>query len=132
VATKRTRRVRAIALTGVVAALATAGLASTSGAAVPAADPGVTNKTVTIGYIYPATGVAASISQNGIKAFNARIDRQNAAGGVNGRKIKVVAKDDGSSAQNVTVTHDLAARVRSYELLAEAFGLTPRLKSAAE
>ena len=78
-----------------------------SGAAVKAADPGVTDKTVKIGYIYPATGVAASISQNGVKAFQARIDAQNAAGGVNGRKIEVVAKDDGSSGQNVQVTHDL-------------------------
>jgi branched-chain amino acid transport system substrate-binding protein len=92
---------------GVIAALATVGLATASGASVKSADPGVTDKTVTVGYIYPATGAAASISQNGIKAFNARIDAQNAAGGVNGRKIKVVAKDDGSSGQNVTVTHDL-------------------------
>jgi branched-chain amino acid transport system substrate-binding protein len=103
----RTRAVRTAVGAGVIAALATVGLASTSGAAVKAADPGVTDKTVTVGYIYPATGVAASISQNGLKAFQARIDRENAAGGVDGRKIKVVSRDDGSSGQNVTVTHDL-------------------------
>jgi branched-chain amino acid transport system substrate-binding protein len=104
---KRATRLRAVVGAGIVAGLATVGLSTTSGAAVKAADPGVTDKTVTIGYIYPATGVAASISQNGIKAFNARIDAQNAAGGVNGRQIKVVAKDDASSGQNVQVTHDL-------------------------
>jgi branched-chain amino acid transport system substrate-binding protein len=98
--------VRAVVGAGVVAALATVGLASVGGAAL-AADPGVTDTAVTVGYIYPATGAAASISQNGLEAFQARIDRENAAGGVNGRKIKVVAKDDGSSGQNVTVTHDL-------------------------
>jgi branched-chain amino acid transport system substrate-binding protein len=107
VVSKASRRLRAVVGGVVVAATATVGLASAGGAAERAADPGVTDKTVTIGYIYPATGVAASISQNGIKAFQARIDRENAAGGVNGRKIKVVAKDDGSSAQNIPVTHDL-------------------------
>jgi branched-chain amino acid transport system substrate-binding protein len=107
VKTKRSRRLRAVIGGAVVAATATIGLANAGGAAVKAADPGVTDKTVTIGYIYPATGVAASISQNGLKGFQARIDAENAAGGVNGRKIEVVAKDDGSSGQNVTVTHDL-------------------------
>ena len=101
------RRLRAVIGGVVVAATATIGLATASGAAVRAADPGVTDKTVTIGYIYPATGVAASISQNGIKAFNARVARQNAEGGVNGRTIKVIAKDDGSSGQDIPVTHDL-------------------------
>jgi branched-chain amino acid transport system substrate-binding protein len=104
---QRSGRVRAVVGAGVVAALATVGLASASGASVPKADPGVTDNSVTVGYIYPATGVAASISQNGIKAFNARIDAENAAGGVDGRKIKVIAKDDGSSANNIPVTHDL-------------------------
>jgi branched-chain amino acid transport system substrate-binding protein len=106
---KNTRAVRLRAVIGgsVVAALATVGLASASGAAVPTADPGVTASAVKIGFIYPATGVAASISQNGIKGFQARIDAENAKGGVNGRKIEVVGKDDGSSGQNVQVTHDL-------------------------
>jgi branched-chain amino acid transport system substrate-binding protein len=93
---------------GVVTALAAAAaVAVTPAGAARTADPGVTDKTVTVGYIYPATGVAASISKNGLAAFQARIDRQNAQGGVNGRTIKVIARDDGSSAQDITVTHDL-------------------------
>jgi len=87
--------------------LVTAGLATVGGAAVRATDPGVTAKTITLGYIYPGTGVAASISKNGIKGFQARIDRQNAQGGVNGRKIEVEAVDDGSSGQNLTGAQDL-------------------------
>jgi branched-chain amino acid transport system substrate-binding protein len=110
-------RMRALIGGGVVAALATVGLATASGAAVRAADPGVTDKDVTIGYIYPATGVAASISQNGVKAFQARVDRENAAGGVNGRKIEVVAKDDASSAQNVPVTHDLVENEKVFAVV---------------
>ena len=72
---KNTRtRLRAVVGGGIVAALATVGLASVSGAAESTTDPGVTANSVKIGYIYPATGVAASISQNGIKGFQARID----------------------------------------------------------
>jgi branched-chain amino acid transport system substrate-binding protein len=103
----RSRRLRAVIGSAVVAAAATFGLATTGGAATPAADPGVTAKAIKVGYIYPATGVAASISKNGINGFKARIAAQNAQGGVNGRKIEYVAKDDGSSAQNLTAAKDL-------------------------
>jgi len=91
----------------VTALLATAGLSTVGGAAVPAADPGITAKTITLGYIYPATGAAASISQNGIKGFEARIARQNAEGGVNGRKIEYETIDDQSSGANLTGAQDL-------------------------
>jgi branched-chain amino acid transport system substrate-binding protein len=117
VSIKRTRRIRVAVAGGLVAAVATIGLATASGAAVRAADPGVTDNSVTVGYIYPATGAAASISQNGLKGFQARIDRQNAAGGVDGRTIKVVAKDDASSGQNVTVTHDLVENDNAFAVV---------------
>jgi ABC-type branched-subunit amino acid transport system substrate-binding protein len=96
---RSTAAAMALAAAGAVA-VAPAGAAST-----PA--PGLTDTTVTLGYIYPATGVAASISKNGLEAFQARIDRQNAQGGVDGRTIKVVSRDDGSSGQDITVAHDL-------------------------
>jgi branched-chain amino acid transport system substrate-binding protein len=104
-----TRSRGARAAIGVVAAalLGTAALASVGGASTPAADPGVTAKEIKLGYIYPATGVAASISKNGINGFKARIAAQNAAGGVDGRKITYVTKDDGSSAANLTSAQDL-------------------------
>ena len=100
-------RTRVVAGLAVATLLATAGLASVGDAAVPATDPGVTAKAIKLGYIYPASGVAASISQNGIKGFQARIDRQNAAGGVNGRKIEYEAIDDMSSGANLTAAQDL-------------------------
>jgi branched-chain amino acid transport system substrate-binding protein len=105
--TKRTRRLRAVIGGVVVAATATIGLATVGGAAVPAADPGVTAKEIKLGYISPETGVASSISKNGIKGFEARIKAQNAAGGCNGRKISYVTKDDGSGAGNLTSAKDL-------------------------
>jgi ABC-type branched-subunit amino acid transport system substrate-binding protein len=91
----------------IAALLSTAGLSAVGGASVPAADEGVTAKTITLGYIYPATGVAASISQNGIKGFEARIARQNAQGGVDGRKIEYETIDDQSSGANLTGAQDL-------------------------
>lgn len=91
----------------VVLALATVGLTVPGAGAATTSDPGVTAKDVTIGYIYSGTGVAGSTSKNGGKGFQARIDRQNAQGGVNGRKIKAVVIDDQSSSANLTAAQDL-------------------------
>lgn len=100
---------RMVAAVGIMAA-ALAGvsaLATGGGATTRAADPGVTAKAIKLGYIYPATGAAASISKNGINGFKARIAAQNAQGGVDGRKITYVAKDDGSNQGNLTAAQDL-------------------------
>ena len=105
----------------VIAALFATILAPTSGvASVRAAEEGVTAKDVTLGFIYPATGVAASISKNGLEGFQARIDRQNAQGGVNGRKIKVVSRDDASSGQNLTATQDLVENQHVFAVVNES------------
>jgi branched-chain amino acid transport system substrate-binding protein len=97
--------VRALVGAGVVAVLATAGLTSVGGAA-ESSDPGVTSKEIKIGYISPQTGAAASISKNGIEGFETRIKKQNAEGGVNGRKITYVTADDASGAGNLTSAKD--------------------------
>jgi branched-chain amino acid transport system substrate-binding protein len=92
-----------VSLLGLIAVSVTvqgAGAATTN-------DPGVTAKEITVGYIYSGTGVAGSTSKNGGKGFQARVDRQNAQGGVNGRKIKAILIDDQSSAANLTATQDL-------------------------
>jgi ABC-type branched-subunit amino acid transport system substrate-binding protein len=70
-------------------------------------DPGVTAKSVKLGYIFSETGVAASSFKNAGKACQARVDRQNAQGGVNGRKIEMEIVDDQSSAANLTAAQDL-------------------------
>jgi branched-chain amino acid transport system substrate-binding protein len=100
-------QVRTLASAVAVLALATVGLAEHGAAAAPANDPGVTAKQITMGYIYSGTGVAASTSANGGKACEARVARQNAQGGVNGRKIKVITIDDASSGANLTAAQDL-------------------------
>jgi branched-chain amino acid transport system substrate-binding protein len=98
-----------VALALVVSAMAVqeAGAASSDA-------PGVTAKDITIGYIWSGTGVAASTTADAGKAFQARIDRQNAAGGVNGRKIKAVLIDDKSSGANLTAAKDLVENSHAF------------------
>jgi len=114
------RGARAAVCTAVAGLLLVAGLSTAGGAAVRATDEGVTKKAITLGFIYPATGVAASISQNGLEAFQARVDRQNAQGGVNGRKIEVISRDDGSSAQNLTAAQDLVENQHVFAVVNES------------
>src|SRR5580700_2584514 len=52
---------------------------------------------ITIGYIGDLTGVAASTFEDGPGGAQARVDYQNAHGGVNGHKIKLVVLDDQSN-----------------------------------
>lgn len=53
---------------------------------------------ITIGYISNLTGVASSTFTDGPGGAQAIIDAVNAKGGVNGHPLKLIVKDDGSSA----------------------------------
>jgi ABC-type branched-subunit amino acid transport system substrate-binding protein len=113
------RSVRAALCLIIVAAFVGAVLPAPGGAAA-APEPGVTDKTITLGFIYTATGVAASISKTGLQGFQARIGRQNASGGVNGRKIKIIARDDQSSPQNLTAAQDLVQNQHVFAIVNES------------
>ena len=96
------------------------GLASTSGlaGAAPAGpDQGVTDTAVKIGFITSKTGVAASTSGSSDVGCKARIGRQNAAGGVNGRKLEVEYVDDASSAANLTQAQSLVQNDHVYMVI---------------
>ena len=56
--------------------------------------PGVTAKQVTIGATVPLTGIASSGYNEVAKAARAVFDFVNSRGGVNGRKIRYILKDD--------------------------------------
>jgi branched-chain amino acid transport system substrate-binding protein len=62
-----------------------------------ASAPGVTPTTIKIAMITSLSGSDSSNSVNIPKGFRARIDAQNAQGGVKGRQIKGVTEDDASS-----------------------------------
>ncbi|HUZ10011.1 MAG TPA: ABC transporter substrate-binding protein [Acidimicrobiales bacterium] len=87
----------AISLTGSVC-LGAAGGSAASASSSP----------ITIGFISDITGVAASTFQDSPGGAQARIALQNAQGGVDGHKIKLVVEDDQSSpSTNQTVSEDL-------------------------
>jgi branched-chain amino acid transport system substrate-binding protein len=96
----------------VVVVLVAVGLATTGGglAGAAAANPdGVTDSSVKIGFIYSKTGVAASTSGTSDIGCKARLGRENAAGGGNGRKVEVEFADDASSAANLTQAQSLVS-----------------------
>jgi branched-chain amino acid transport system substrate-binding protein len=68
-----------------------AGAASGSGA------PGVTPHQITLGLVTSITGAASSNFTGAVQGAQARIDLQNAEGGVDGRKINLVVGDDQTS-----------------------------------
>jgi branched-chain amino acid transport system substrate-binding protein len=82
-------------------------VSGTSGAATAGPDQGVTDKAVTIGFLYSKTGVASATSGDSDIGCKARVGRENAKGGVNGRKIEVEYVDDQSSGANLTGAQEL-------------------------
>jgi branched-chain amino acid transport system substrate-binding protein len=81
---------------GAVTAAAAAG-----GLALPAfaqTTPGVTDNEIVIGYHGPMTGPASWVGLGGRDGALLALDEINAAGGVNGRKIRLVAYDDAGKA----------------------------------
>ncbi|MBO0731290.1 MAG: ABC transporter substrate-binding protein [Acidimicrobiaceae bacterium] len=68
----------------------------------------MTPSTITLGYITSVTGPASSNYADGVDGAMARIRLQNAEGGVDGRQIKLVTKDDQSNpAQDATAASAL-------------------------
>jgi branched-chain amino acid transport system substrate-binding protein len=83
------------------AAPGTASGSSTTAGTAPSGNkssgPGVKSDSIKVALITSLTGSDSSNSLTIPKGFAARIDAQNAAGGVNGRKITFVVEDDQSS-----------------------------------
>ncbi|MDE3065557.1 MAG: ABC transporter substrate-binding protein [Acidobacteriota bacterium] len=90
-ASKR-RRWSALGVAGatLVAMLSTGAVATAGAAKVP----GVTAKQITIGATLPLTGIASAGYSDTGKAANAVFKYVNSKGGVNGRKIRYIMKDD--------------------------------------
>jgi branched-chain amino acid transport system substrate-binding protein len=117
---------RPVALAGVVAALAigaaACGSSSSSGGGSSggnsASAPGVTATTVTVGGHFPLTGPAAPGYSNIPRAIDAYFQYVNAHGGVNGRKLKMIVRDDGYNPTNtVKVTKQLVLQDKIFAML---------------
>jgi ABC-type branched-subunit amino acid transport system substrate-binding protein len=80
--------------------------------------PGYSAKEIRLGFVYPDTGVAATALGAARSGFTARIGEANAAGGIDGRKIVPVWKDDASNdSQNLTVVRDLVGNDNVFGLV---------------
>ena len=97
------------ALFGRLALAATVSVIASACLGVSGASPAsASSKPIIIGFISDITGVAASTFQDSPGGAQARIALQNAKGGVNGHKLKLVVEDDQSSpSTNQTVSQDL-------------------------
>lgn len=71
-----------------------------------------------VGFVYPDTGTYASLMSPARGAVEARIARQNENGGVAGRQIEVVWRDDASDAGvNLNASRDLVENEGAFSLL---------------
>ncbi len=108
-------RLRPVGAAGLFLALVLGMVTQTSSAGaasgLTASAPGITPTTITVGVITEESGSGASGAYGIPAAFKARVDLQNAEGGVDGRKIDVVVEDDESqSSDNQTAAAALVAK----------------------
>jgi branched-chain amino acid transport system substrate-binding protein len=102
-----------LAMIGTLTVAASAQSSTTAGGSAP----GVTDDSITLGFIGSASGVAAPTQQDSDKACQARIDAENAKGGVNGRKIQLEVVDDKSSNANLTAARDLVENRNAFAVV---------------
>jgi ABC-type branched-subunit amino acid transport system substrate-binding protein len=112
----RTRRwLTTVALTG-IAALAI-GACGSSGGSSSSSSPGVTSTSITFGTHQPLTGPAAPGYSEIAPASQAFFDYVNAHGGVFGRKIHLIIKDDAYNPTNtVNVVHQLVLQSKVFAI----------------
>lgn len=91
---------RFVSIVGLIGALA-------FGAATCVAEPGVTADTITLGQTTSLTGPVADLGQDIVKGTTVYFDALNANGGIHGRKIRLVTKDD---AYNAARTAEIVKR----------------------
>jgi branched-chain amino acid transport system substrate-binding protein len=66
-----------------------------------------TKEPIKIGVLAPLTGEAASFGQNSLAGVNLAVKEINDQGGINGRKVEIVAEDDKCSAEGVNAMNKL-------------------------
>ena len=111
-------RKKLVAASAVVAALGLAATAIPAQAFTPKSEVGVTSTEIKLGITIPMTG-SASLGYNKFPgAMKAYFEYLNANGGVNGRKITLVVKDDQYvPTQAVSKTNELILKDKVFALL---------------
>jgi branched-chain amino acid transport system substrate-binding protein len=95
------------------------GTGSSSSSGKPSASaPGITATQVTVGGHFPLTGPAAPGYSEIPQAIDAYFKHVNAAGGIHGRKLKMIIRDDGYNPTNtVKVTKQLVLQDKIFAML---------------
>ncbi len=89
------------------------------------ADPGLTDSSITLGMSVPLTGPNGAYGIDMRQTIQAYFDQVNKAGGVNGRKLDLVAIDDGyETDKTIANTKTLLNEKRAFALLAY-YGSSP-------
>lgn len=90
----------ALGLVGCGGTTTTVGPATTGGGATTTAAPAGSIK---VGFSGPLTGNAAAVGQDYLNGVKLYFDKVNAAGGVNGQKLEILAEDDQTDPKNATI-----------------------------
>ncbi|MEJ2871818.1 ABC transporter substrate-binding protein [Actinomycetospora sp. OC33-EN08] len=116
---RRAAALRAVAMVAVLAAvLAGCGAGGRGESGGGAADPGVTPTSVRVGAHFPLTGVAAPGYAEIPTGSRAYFDWVNARGGVNGRQIEYLFRDDAyTPTQTTQVVNELVLRDQVFAML---------------
>ncbi|HET9500141.1 MAG TPA: ABC transporter substrate-binding protein [Marmoricola sp.] len=116
--TKQATRVAAVLTAGALVAGCGAGGRSEDDKGGGAAEVGITDDSVTVGATFPLTGVAAPGYSEIPTGTQAYFDYVNAQGGVNGRKIKYLVRDDGYNPTTTSeVTNELVLKDEVFAML---------------
>jgi ABC-type branched-subunit amino acid transport system substrate-binding protein len=80
-----------------------------------ASDVGITPDSITVGNVSGLTGVITNSFEHGVYGVQALFAAVNAAGGICGRKLKLIVQDDGQdAARNASDINDLKNRVFAF------------------
>jgi branched-chain amino acid transport system substrate-binding protein len=94
------------------------GTSAPSGGSPTASAPGLTSTTIKVGLISSLTGVNSSNEADTPQGVEARFNAQNAAGGIDGRKLELVPIDDQSSvAGDLTAAQTLIEQKQVFAVL---------------
>lgn len=116
--TIRVGALAAVTVTAVSGLVGCAGSASQDGAAGGCNSPGVTADSITVASVSPLSGPSASTFAGFVEGARARFEVENAAGGVNGRKIELTTNDDlGDGAAQVTAARNAVQSQKAFGIL---------------
>ncbi|MBL7489949.1 ABC transporter substrate-binding protein [Frankia sp. AgB1.9] len=98
----------AVAVTLAAGCAAAGGGDGSTGPTAACDTPGYSANEIRLGFVYPDTGPTAPSLSSARAGFEARVGEANAAGGIHGRKITYIWRDDGGTAeQNQQAVADL-------------------------